>query len=158
LSEDNEKIPEVMPEPMQTPLPVEADDKGSTDNENPAGAHSATAGGASELESFTDADVAREKNRALVPLLRTFAEEMERRVANGELTREVGKMRTTQIMFHLGKLAQALKGPAVQIGIALPASPAKPQMLLSNSATKRTPGQLEAARRRARLQLKERTK
>ena len=87
----------------------------------------------------TDADLSGAKNSALLPILQSFAAEIEERIASGKLAKELGEMRASQIIFHITKIAQALKAPSmIQVGVQV--NPPDQTKIRTFSALKMTEG------------------
>jgi predicted NBD/HSP70 family sugar kinase len=78
------------------------------------------------------------KNEALLTLLKATAKELKRREEDGSLDQELQEMKLGQLADKLAKVATALKGPTVQIGLNLPA-PTDHERLRAASAHRLSP-------------------
>jgi hypothetical protein len=101
---------------------------------------------------ITDADLTTAKNRGLLPLLNTFADELEGRIKSGKLKKELKGVSALQLADKLAKIATALKGPAVQLNFnGPPVAPTNHEKLRATSAMRMPPAgrlQLRAAMRK----------
>ena len=92
-------------------------------------------------------EIAKHKNRAIIPALSALADEIEQREKDGTLSKEMKGMKAGSLIGHLTRIIQAIKESAPLININKgEVSQQDPTWLRAHSATNMTPKEREMRR------------
>lgn len=103
-----------------------------------------------QQRAMQEARIADLKNRSVIPALEVMANEMEARVADGSLAKEMKGMKAASIIHNLTKILASIKTAAVIVAPQVSTQPQRDQTRLrADSAAHLTPYEREKRRKAA---------